>query len=246
MIGWVRTALNRRSLLRIGALAGAGTALGAAARSPTAVVDAAPPLQGELCLADPNAPPNMHRMMTVGDVDHAPQRLRSAPDPHRLGTGERVARCRTGGGCASSRSSPIDQEIEIAPGVFFPAWTYNGRDPGPTLRANEGDLLRIHFTNAGTHPHTMHFHGIHQRAWTACRAPARSRPGEKFVYEFDGQAVRLPPLSLPLDAAEAPHPQGPLRRLHRRPRPGAPSRARGARARAPARHARERGAGRSS
>src|SRR6188508_2550893 len=54
-----------------------------------------------------------------------------------------------------------DKEIEIAPGVFFPAWTYNGRVPGPTLRANEGDLLRIHFTNAGSHPHTMHFHGIH-------------------------------------------------------------------------------------
>ena len=55
----------------------------------------------------------------------------------------------------------FDREIEIAPGVFFPAWTYNGRVPGPTLRANEGDLLRVHFVNAGTHPHTMHFHGIH-------------------------------------------------------------------------------------
>ncbi len=55
----------------------------------------------------------------------------------------------------------IDREIEIAPGVFFPAWTYNGQVPGPTLRANEGDLLRIHFVNGGAHPHTIHFHGIH-------------------------------------------------------------------------------------
>src|SRR5687768_16015244 len=28
----------------------------------------------------------------------------------------------------------IDREIEIAPGVFFPAWTFNGHVPGPTLR----------------------------------------------------------------------------------------------------------------
>src|SRR5262245_4266725 len=25
----------------------------------------------------------------------------------------------------------IDRELEIAPGVFFPAWTYNGTVPGP-------------------------------------------------------------------------------------------------------------------
>src|SRR5215204_6124852 len=33
----------------------------------------------------------------------------------------------------------VDREIEIAPGVFFPAWTFNGQVPGPTLRATEGD-----------------------------------------------------------------------------------------------------------
>jgi FtsP/CotA-like multicopper oxidase with cupredoxin domain len=54
-----------------------------------------------------------------------------------------------------------DREIEIIPGVKYAAWTYNGRVPGPTLRAREGDLLRIHFVNAGSHPHTIHFHGIH-------------------------------------------------------------------------------------
>ena len=54
-----------------------------------------------------------------------------------------------------------DKEIEILPGVRYEAWTYNGRVPGPTLRAREGDLLRIHFVNAGSHPHTIHFHGVH-------------------------------------------------------------------------------------
>jgi FtsP/CotA-like multicopper oxidase with cupredoxin domain len=59
------------------------------------------------------------------------------------------------------RLTAIDRELEIAPGVFFPAWTYNGTVPGPVIRATEDDLLRVHFTNAGAHPHTIHFHGIH-------------------------------------------------------------------------------------
>ena len=41
-----------------------------------------------------------------------------------------------------------DREIEVAPGVKYAAWTYNGRVPGPTLRAREGERLRIRFTNA--------------------------------------------------------------------------------------------------
>ncbi|MBM3501742.1 MAG: twin-arginine translocation signal domain-containing protein, partial [Armatimonadetes bacterium] len=28
-----------------------------------------------------------------------------------------------------------DKDIEVAPGAAFPAWVYNGRLPGPTLRA---------------------------------------------------------------------------------------------------------------
>jgi manganese oxidase len=48
-----------------------------------------------------------------------------------------------------------DIEIEVAPGVMYPAWAYNGQVPEPTLRATEGDRLRIVFKNQGTHPHTF-------------------------------------------------------------------------------------------
>jgi manganese oxidase len=44
-----------------------------------------------------------------------------------------------------------DHEVEVAPGVFFAAWTYNGTVPGPVIRATEGDLLRVRFVNAGSH-----------------------------------------------------------------------------------------------
>src|SRR6476660_2672805 len=47
----------------------------------------------------------------------------------------------------------VDKEIEIAKGIKFPGWTYNGTIPGPTFRCTEGDLLKFHFTNKGSHPH---------------------------------------------------------------------------------------------
>jgi zinc transporter ZupT len=40
----------------------------------------------------------------------------------------------------------VDKQIEVAPGVLYPAWTYNGRVPGPTIRVTEGDRVRIRFT----------------------------------------------------------------------------------------------------
>lgn len=83
----------------------------------------------------------------------------------------------------------IDREIEVAPGVWFPAWTYNGTVPGPTIRCTEGDLLRIRFQNAGSHPHTIHFHGAHPPAMDGV-API-IRPGEKFTYEFRARPFGL-------------------------------------------------------
>jgi FtsP/CotA-like multicopper oxidase with cupredoxin domain len=83
----------------------------------------------------------------------------------------------------------VDREIEIAPGIFYPAWTYNGRVPGPTIRCTEGDRIRIKFTNAGTHPHTIHFHGIHpfEMDGVPGAGPGEIGVGESFTYEFDAE-----------------------------------------------------------
>jgi FtsP/CotA-like multicopper oxidase with cupredoxin domain len=86
-----------------------------------------------------------------------------------------------------------DKEIEVAPGVKFAAWTYNGRIPGPTLRATEGERLRIKFLNASQHPHTIHFHGIHpaQHDGIPGVGPGNIGRGEEFVYEFDAEPFGL-------------------------------------------------------
>ncbi len=75
-----------------------------------------------------------------------------------------------------------DEDIEVAQGVTFPAWTYNGTVPGPIIRATEGDLLRVEFANGGSHPHTIHFHGIHPSNMDGVFEIVA--PGESFTYEF--------------------------------------------------------------
>jgi FtsP/CotA-like multicopper oxidase with cupredoxin domain len=85
----------------------------------------------------------------------------------------------------------IDREIEIAPGVFFPAWTYNGEVPGPTIRATEGDRIRVRFVNQGSHPHTIHFHGWHPPAMDGSLPEHQVQPGQTFLYEFDAEPFGL-------------------------------------------------------
>ena len=87
----------------------------------------------------------------------------------------------------------VDKEIEVAPGVTFAAWTYNGRIPGPTLRCREGDRLRITFVNGSTHAHTIHFHGIHPADMDGVPGLGAGEiaPGARTVYEFDAQPAGL-------------------------------------------------------
>jgi len=83
----------------------------------------------------------------------------------------------------------VNKEIEIAPGVSFPAWTYNGQVPGPTVRATVGDRIRIRFVNQGDRPHTIHFHGFHPPEMDGSDPSHFVLPGEEFVYEFEADPV---------------------------------------------------------
>ena len=82
-----------------------------------------------------------------------------------------------------------DQVMEVSPGVFYNVWTFNGSVPGPTIRATEGDLVRVHFSNEGSKSHTMHFHGIHKAEMDGVFENVG--PGGKFIYEFLAEPVGL-------------------------------------------------------
>ena len=51
---------------------------------------------------------------------------------------------------------------ELAPGVKYHFWTFNGRVPGPFIRARVGDTLELHLTNSDSSgmPHNIDLHAV--------------------------------------------------------------------------------------
>jgi FtsP/CotA-like multicopper oxidase with cupredoxin domain len=164
-----REGMSRRDLIRVGTVGAVGLAAtgGALAFQSPQVVQ-------------PAAPGHLHQMGAGGEVDTGlfdPTTYLTTFDrglETTLPSGQRQR---------EYRLVAVDKQIEVAPGVYFDAWTFNGQVPGPTLRCNEGDHLRIVFANAGTHPHTIHFHGVHAANMDGVFEIVQ--PGESFVYEFD-------------------------------------------------------------
>ena len=131
-----------------------------------------------------NGPMPVHgHLGTVGTVDAA----RNGFDPHQILTdfdGGEVSTDVTGRTVREYRFIAASKEIEVAPGVFFEAWTYNGRVPGPTIRATQGDRIRVELFNASRHPHTIHFHGYHPAAMDGIPGAGEVASGETFTYDF--------------------------------------------------------------
>ncbi|MFQ5551655.1 MAG: multicopper oxidase domain-containing protein [Gemmatimonadales bacterium] len=158
--------LSRRDLLKRGAVGVAGLA----ATSKT--LNAA-----QRVVQDPHAVGTAGTVGSVSDGSIDPAAFLSSFD---YGSTSRLPDGRT---LRTYEIDAIDREIEVAPGVYFPAWTYNGQVPGPTLRATEGDVVRVNFHNLGAHPHTIHFHGIHPANMDGVFEVVN--PGASFVYEFE-------------------------------------------------------------
>ena len=173
--------VSRRAFVRAGTFTLLGTTGAVALTQAVAKqVEAAPPLQSGHDGQDG------HEMGTVGEVDHKTNGF----DPMALVTDFDYGKVSTLDSGQTLREYTFvaeDKEIEVAPGVFFPAWTYNGRVPGPAIRCVEGDHIRIEFINAGSHPHTIHFHGIHPASMDGVPGIGAGNiyPGEGTVYEFD-------------------------------------------------------------
>jgi len=186
MRDWILQRLSRRGLLSGGVLAATGAGMAALLKDHPARAQSGHSAHAATSTAStPAATPHAHgNMISMGDVDNA----RNGFDPSKMltdwDTGT-VSRLPDGRLLRTFEIVAEDKEIEIVPGVFFPAWTYNGRVPGPTLRATEGERLRIVFRNESSHPHTMHFHGIHSARMDGVPGAGEVLPGGEFSYEFD-------------------------------------------------------------
>lgn len=78
-------------------------------------------------------------------------------------------------------------EVELIDGQNLRVWTYNGQIPGPEIRVNLGETLRINFTNKLPQPTTIHFHGIrvpNEMDGVPGITQEPIQPGDSFKYEF--------------------------------------------------------------
>jgi FtsP/CotA-like multicopper oxidase with cupredoxin domain len=75
----------------------------------------------------------------------------------------------------------------ILPTVQVGAYSYNGTIPGPFLRLNAGDRVRISVENRLPEPTSVHWHGLqidNAQDGVAGVTQAPIQPGETFVYEW--------------------------------------------------------------
>ncbi|MEH2248838.1 multicopper oxidase domain-containing protein [Nostoc sp.] len=74
--------------------------------------------------------------------------------------------------------------IKLNSAVSYNIWDLNGRIPGPTLRAKQGDRVRVLFLNKAGHSHSLHFHGVHPAQMDGVRPISN---GKATIYEFDAE-----------------------------------------------------------
>jgi uncharacterized cupredoxin-like copper-binding protein len=86
----------------------------------------------------------------------------------------------------------VDWEVEG--GKVVKGWAYNGQIPGPQLRANVGDKVRIRLKNDLPESTSMHLHGVRvpnaMDGVDPYTQPA-IKPGETFDYEFTATEVSV-------------------------------------------------------
>jgi plastocyanin len=89
------------------------------------------------------------------------------------------------------RLAMAPMKLTVSPGVVKDAYAFNGMVPGPVLRVDEGDKVRIHVTNNLPFPTSTHWHGMilpnEQDGVAGVTQPA-IEPGETYTYEWTALA----------------------------------------------------------
>lgn len=87
-----------------------------------------------------------------------------------------------------------DGRIEIMPGVFASALTYNGLTPGPVLEATEGDMVQITVSNETKQPTSFYIDGLilpHSLSGLPREGKGVIKPGGAETYQFKAEQSGL-------------------------------------------------------
>lgn len=86
----------------------------------------------------------------------------------------------------------IQTTHSVTQSLVVPAYTFNGLVPGPEIRVNQGDFVRIKLINSLGVPITIHWHGypvLSAMDGVPKITQDPVEPGETFIYEFHASAA---------------------------------------------------------
>ena len=72
-------------------------------------------------------------------------------------------------------------KVDVAKGVAYNAWTFNGTVPGPTIFVKQCELVHFTLINKDTMPHSIDFHAAEVN-WATVYAPVA--PGKSLSFDF--------------------------------------------------------------
>src|SRR3972149_6022676 len=83
-----------------------------------------------------------------------------------------------------------EQSVQYSSGRNFTAWVYNGSIPGPILRANVGDTIKVTLVNKASLKHSIHVHGFEYSvtddgSQSPNSTPSMVPPGMSYTYTFN-------------------------------------------------------------
>jgi nitrite reductase (NO-forming) len=78
----------------------------------------------------------------------------------------------------------VEKTMQLAHGVDYTFWTFNGTVPGPFVRVQEGDLVEVHLSNHADSkmPHNIDFHAVTGPGGGA--EASMTAPGHTSVFSF--------------------------------------------------------------
>lgn len=100
----------------------------------------------------------------------------------------------------TGKNIPITKE-----GLQFPAWTFNGSVPGPTLRMTEGDHVVVDVINSkdSNLTHSWHVHSIHSGSVDGVMGTSGMIfPGQDFKYTFVARPYGIYPYHCHMEPVE--------------------------------------------
>lgn len=174
---------NRRLFLELGALSAAGIAAFGSVRAAKAAPVALPGTSGAVLA-------QMAQMAQMAEGTNRPEQAMAGmpgmadypPMPEGAPTDDSDYQC-----------IDIDVQLvqhEMAPGVWIHTLGFNGAVPGPTIRAKEGQWLKVTLRNRTDLLHTIHWHGLtvpNPMDGVPYVTQPPVMPGKEYVYRFKAE-----------------------------------------------------------